>query len=87
MYFLSVVLVAVLIPVFIKLYLKLNNKSAPYSDIVLYGISFIYFISYFIPSPLIHGENTNFGTHFVAGISAGLIGLYLANIYDNFKIM
>ena len=38
----------------------------------------IFFVSWYLPSPLIHGEDTSFTTHFVGGgLFSGLLWFYL----------
>lgn len=47
------------------------------ADTLLLIACLIYLISWFLPSPLIEGQNTSFTTHFVGGgIFTGLIWLY-----------
>lgn len=45
---------------------------------ILYLACALFFISWYLPSPLIHGEDTSFVTHFVGGgIFTGLLWVYL----------
>ena len=45
---------------------------------LLGSAAIVFFLSLFLPSPLIHSQNTNFTTHFVGGgIFTGLIWLFL----------
>lgn len=45
---------------------------------LLYSACVLFFISWYLPSPLILGQDTSFTTHFVGGgIFSGLIWLYL----------
>jgi hypothetical protein len=47
---------------------------------ILLLASIMLFLSVLLPSPLIHGQNTNFVTHFVGGgLFTGFIWLYLKN--------
>lgn len=46
--------------------------------VVLYSACILFFISWYIPSPLIYGEDTSFVTHFIGGgVFTGLLWLYL----------
>lgn len=85
MYVFVMFLIAVLIPVAITMFYKFSCQQNYYSYWVLFIPSIIFFLSIFVPSPLIHGKNTNFGTHFIAGISAGLIGFIIVSIYPCMK--
>jgi len=76
------ILVSVIVPVILYLFLPriirfLTGKILA-RDMILLLACLIYFISWYLPSPLIHGENTAFTTHFVGGgIFSGLVWLYL----------
>lgn len=45
---------------------------------ILYVACFLFFISWYLPSPLIHGEDTSFVTHVIGGgVFSGLLWIYL----------
>lgn len=77
----AVVIVAILLPISFWCYFKLISRVPAYGYWMIGLIVFFLVISPFVPNPLIYGENTAFGQHFCAGISAGLIGLYLTSVY------
>jgi hypothetical protein len=53
-----------------------NKNKRP--RILLYAACALFFISWYLPSPLIHGEDTSFVTHFIGGgVFTGLLWLYL----------
>ena len=46
--------------------------------VILYIACVLFCISWYLPSPLIHGEDTSFVTHFIGGgVFTGLLWLYL----------
>lgn len=48
---------------------------------LLYGACGLFFISWYLPSPLIFGQDTSFTTHFVGGgIFSGLVWLYIRQV-------
>jgi predicted neutral ceramidase superfamily lipid hydrolase len=57
--------------------LLLGQREMKYKKLLVIAC-LVLFSSLLLPSPLIHGENTNFTTHFVGGgIFTGLIWLFL----------
>lgn len=47
---------------------------------LLYAACLLFFISWYLPSPLIDGQNTSFTTHFVGGgLFTGLLWAYLVS--------
>ncbi len=75
------IIVSVAVPILIWLFFpsilqKLTHMPVR-RDGVLALACLIYFISWYLPSPLIHGENTAFTTHFIGGgIFTGLVWLF-----------
>jgi hypothetical protein len=70
--------IAGLIYLFLPRFLAGHGKRRPGSQPTLMLAASLFFLSVLLPSPLIHGKNTNFTTHFVGGgIFTGLIWLYL----------
>ncbi len=54
------------------------TKKRPPRNLLLLIACLIYFISWYLPSPLIEGSNTSFTTHLIGGgVFSGLIWLYL----------
>ncbi len=76
--------ISIFVPVLLYLFLPLvlntvsANKPAPKLPL---GIAcFLFFISWYLPSPLINGEQTAFFTHFVGGgVFCGLLWVYIRN--------
>ncbi len=55
----------------------LSGKKATQNTVLLLGC-ILYAVSWFVPSPLIHGVDTSFSTHFIGGgLFTGCIWLYL----------
>lgn len=49
--------------------------------IVLYLACFLFFISWYLPSPLIEGKDTSFITHFIGGgVFSALLWLYVCRV-------
>ncbi len=70
--------VAIVVCVVLPKLLRALFKIKPGYQRLLASASIVFFLSLFLPSPLIHGQNTNFTTHFVGGgIFTGLIWLFL----------
>jgi len=62
------------LPPFIR---KLTGKKAKQTVLLLIACG-VFFISWYLPSPLIDGEDTSFTTHFIGGgVFCGLLWLYL----------
>lgn len=58
----------------------LSGKESKTSTAPLLIGGFLYFISWFLPSPLINGQDTSFMTHFVGGgLFTGFLWLYTKN--------
>jgi len=56
---------------------RLTGKR-PARDVILIIACVVYFLSWFLPSPLIHGHNTSFTTHFIGGgVFSGLLWWYI----------
>ena len=78
------VFISVLVPAVIYLALPktlevLSGKKAP-STLPLAVGGFLFFISWYLPSPLIHGDFTAFNTHFVGGgLFTGFLWIYIKN--------
>lgn len=59
---------------------RISGKSSTTSRAPLVAAGFLYFISWFLPSPLINGQDTSFMTHFVGGgLFTGFLWLYTKN--------
>lgn len=75
--------ISVFVPLFIsfglpKIIESSRHPKIPAARIALYVGSALFFVSWYLPSPLIHGEDTSFVTHFVGGgIFTGLLWIYL----------
>ena len=78
-------IVSVVVPIAIAVGLPrfVEKKRQPKVEalplrVILYGACVLFFISWYLPSPLIHGEDTSFVTHFIGGgVFTGLLWLYL----------
>ena len=78
-------IVSVVVPIAIAVGLPrfVEKKRQPKVEVlplrvILYGACVLFFISWYLPSPLIHGEDTSFITHFIGGgVFTGLLWLYL----------
>lgn len=74
--------ISVLVPLAVYLLvpqvvLRFGGDSKKYSKLLLLA-GVLFFVSWYLPSPLIDGENTSFVTHFVGGgLFTGLVWLYL----------
>lgn len=56
---------------------RIGGKRAVSKDLLIVAC-FLFFISWYLPSPLIQGENTAFTTHFVGGgMFSGLLWFYI----------
>lgn len=77
---------ALLTPVCVYGLLRFAGRVPDMSYWLLGIVSIVLFVSIYVPSPLIDGENTNFGTHFVAGVAAGMIGYFLMSAYSMMKV-
>lgn len=77
-YFISIFVplaILLVLPKFFKQPTEAKNRW------ILYVASFLFFISWYLPSPLIDGQNTSFITHLVGGgIFTALLGLYLYRV-------
>lgn len=81
-------IISVVVPVLVAYLLpkELLRRKITYSSVYahrwfLYGASVLFFVSWYLPSPLIFGQDTSFTTHFVGGgIFSGLIWLYLRRV-------
>lgn len=78
--------VALLTPACVYGLLRFADRVPIFSYWLLAIVSIVLFVSIYVPSPLIDGENTNFGTHFVAGVAAGMIGYFLMSAYSMMKV-
>lgn len=59
-----------------------NSSSALVRRWLLAAVG-IYFVSWWLPSPLIDGVDTSFTTHFVGGgVFCGVLGIYLLQSFD-----
>lgn len=77
-------IVAMIIYVSIPMIVEKIKKSRVIHKKILASASLLFFLSLLLPSPLIHGQNTNFTTHFVGGgVFTGLLWLFLKL---NFKL-
>jgi hypothetical protein len=78
-------IVSIVVPIVIAVGLPrlVEKKRQPKAEIlphrvILYSACILFFISWYLPSPLIHGEDTSFVTHFIGGgLFTGLLWLYL----------
>lgn len=56
---------------------KFGGEASRYRGLLVLAC-ILFFVSWYLPSPLIDGENTSFTTHFVGGgLFTGLLWLYL----------
>lgn len=72
-------LVSILVP--LTVYYALNRMLGRDSNSqwLLIIACALFFVSFWLPSPMIYGQNTQFTTHFVGGgLFSGLIWLYVA---------
>lgn len=75
-------LVPFVVPIVIYLLLpwltgKLTHKHLQRNMLLLVAC-IVYFLSWYLPSPLIQGQNTSFTTHFIGGgVFSGFVWLYL----------
>lgn len=73
--------VSIIVPAFIFIFYpliieRLSKKQAKQNTLLLVTC-FLYFVSWFLPSPLIEGRDTSFTTHVVGGgIFSGMLWLY-----------
>ncbi len=59
-------------------YIRTQDARALKNRAVLYSACLLFFISWYLPSPLIDGQDTSFVTHFIGGgVFCSLLGLYL----------
>lgn len=71
---LAPIIVYVCLPWFVNLVAHKNIKA----DYLLFAACFVYLVSWYLPSPLINGQNTSFTTHMIGGgVFSGLLWLYL----------
>jgi hypothetical protein len=76
-------LIAVLVYIGLPMILERAGKTKLKQQTILKLAAVTFFVSLFLPSPLIHGQNTNFVTHVVGGgIFSGLLWLYLKRNYN-----
>lgn len=81
-------LIAVGVPVAVYFLLPiglahLSGIRSTTSKLPLVVAGMLYFISWFLPSPLINGQDTSFVTHFVGGgVFVGFLWLYVVNYFD-----
>lgn len=76
---------SVVVPVLVAFFLpkELSRRRVPTEALqvhrwILYLACGLFFISWYLPSPLILGQDTSFTTHFVGGgIFSGLVWLYI----------
>ena len=79
--------ISVLVPlviVFTLPYLlqKTGRKTEKKYRTLLYVACGLFFVSWYLPSPLIHGQDTSFVTHFVGGgVFTGLVWIYLVQSF------
>lgn len=76
------IIISVLVPVIAyivlpRLVLHFNGEPEKCQKLLMAACA-LFFVSWYLPSPLIDGENTSFVTHFVGGgLFTGLVWLYL----------
>lgn len=69
------IVLAICVPLVLQKYGHKNERKHRW---LLYGACVLFFISWYLPSPLIDGQDTSFTTHFVGGgVFTGLLWLYL----------
>ena len=81
-------IVSIVVPIVIAVGLPrlVETKRQPKAEIlplraILYSACILFFISWYLPSPLIYGEDTSFVTHFIGGgVFTGLLWLYLKQV-------
>lgn len=75
--FLSIVVPTALYA-FLPKWVSFLTKKRLTRDTILLAACVVYFLSWYLPSPLIYGEDTAFTTHFVGGgLFSGLLWLFL----------
>ncbi len=71
-------ILSVIVPVLVYLVVPMLLKADKQWKWLLLVACFVFFISWYIPSPMIEGDQTEFMTHFVGGgIFTGLLWLYI----------
>lgn len=71
-------LVAITVYVFLPRYIKKFSRHFVQLRGLLLAACLLFFLSLFLPSPLIHGRNTQFCTHFFGGgVFTGLVWLFI----------
>ena len=81
------IIASVLVPLLLIITLpylaeKDRKKTGAYR-IYLFIACALYFVSWYLPSPLIDGRDTSFTTHFVGGgLFTGFLWLYVTKVYD-----
>lgn len=76
-YGLTAVLIYILLPRYMQ---KISKKPKVVSKNLVLAASVVFFVSLLLPSPTIHGDNTEFITHLIGGgVFSGLIWLFIKN--------
>lgn len=75
------ILASILVPLILffglRPYIEARYVKAKHHDGMLAIGCFVYFIAWYLPSPIIDNLNTGFWTHFAGGVATGCIWLYL----------
>lgn len=72
------IIIPILVYIFVPMALSFITSKKIKRDALLLIACLVYGISWYLPSPLIHGQNTAFITHFVGGgVFSGLLWLYI----------
>lgn len=75
-------IVSILVPVFVFLFLprilKYLKDNGRHNSLLLFAACLLFFISWYLPSPEIQGQQTAATTHFIGGgIFTGLVWVYI----------
>lgn len=79
-------LISILVPIFIFFclprFLKYAKSDGNHNSYILFVACLLFFISWYLPSPEIQGQQTAATTHFIGGgIFTGLIWIYVKQYY------
>lgn len=73
--------VSVVVPLCVYLVAEKLLGSHPKERWLLLTACSLFFISYFLPSPLVHGQHTQYMTHLVGGgVFSGFLWLYIVRV-------
>ena len=73
--------VSVVVPLCVYLVAEKLLGSHPKERWLLLTACSLFFMSYFLPSPLVHGQHTQYMTHLVGGgVFSGFLWLYIVRV-------